>query len=321
MTGDAPPPEGASDVPVVEATRVALPHSPQVTLVRATTRTFPIPSCSLSGDDLHDLRLILLRQAQDSARLQVQSLTRTSGKSEEEFARLCEYVQGLLELTIAVHSADGEWMGGSGTDVLAARPSALNVTRIDFDSAFYHRNQTGQAPLNSFTVSLDFRRTRVMDGLVGSGEELNESVVNVHGQDATWANGVAAELRDFFKRRATRRNWLYHPHCYGVASLIGLPLSFYWVYRIDHWFSPTTHTLPQPLVVAIYVYVVLVFMFVFRITFNLARSAFPKVEGPERERRAAWHQRGLFGALAFALFSTLLIDLLKAVWRLTMRRG
>ena len=227
-------------------------------------------------------------------------------------------MRGLLELTIAVHSADGEWMGGSGTDVLAVRPSPLNVTRIDFDSAFYHRNQTGQAPLNSFTVTLDFRRTHFMDGLVGSGEQENESIVNVHGQDATWANGVATELRDFFQRRATRRGWLFHPHCYTVASLAGLPLSFYWVYRIDHWFSPVTHTMAQPLVVAIYVYIVLVFMFLFRITFNLARRAFPKIEGPERERRSEWHQRGLFGVLALTLLSTLFTDLVRALWHLVV---
>ena len=317
MTSDSVPPPVSDTPPVVlETTHVVAPASAPATLVRGTNRTFLLSSCALTSNDLRDLRILLLRMAQDAANRQVASLTRAVGQSQEDFVGLQNYVRGLLELATTVHGADGDWLGGSGTDVLAERPLPVNMSRIEFDSSFYHRNQTRNAPPNSFTVTLDFRRTAVMESFVAAGSYVNESMVSVSGQDATWVNGVATELRAFFIQRSTERDWLHSPHSYNVASIVGFPLSFLWVYRIDRWFSPLTHALPQPLVVAIYVYIVLLFMFAYRLTFNFARRTFPKIEGPERERGTPWHQRGLLALLTVGILSTALFEALFWLLRL-----
>jgi hypothetical protein len=218
-----------------------------------------------------------------------------------------------------VNGGNGETIGGSGTTILESAQLPVNLARIVFDSAFRFRAQTGQDPLNSFTLTLDFRRTRALEGLLGISEEPNETSVVVNGQNTTWVNGVSTELRDFFNHRTTSRDWLHTPRSYSVAALVGIPLSLYWVYRIDRWFSPSTFAIPDALKVAIYVYIALVIMFIYRVTFNVARRTFPKLEGPERQTRSTWLQRTPLGVLMAGLLSDILFEIGRALLRLLGR--
>jgi hypothetical protein len=254
---------------------------------------------------------MLVVKAREAADRQVAILQRAEGQTQVQFENFVRYARTLLDLVTTVHGADGEWLSGSGTNVLEARPLPRNVARIVFESAFYHRSQTGQAPLNSFTLTLDLRRVRALDGLLGTREDVNESSAWVNGQDATWVNGVATEVRTFLAQHASPRGWLHSPQSYSVAALFGIPLSLYWVYRLDHWFHLSGHV-PEAVAVAVYVYVVLLIMMLYRVTFNVVRRTFPKVEGPTR-RRDTWLQSTVPGLLVLALLSDLLIQAVKAI--------
>jgi hypothetical protein len=289
-------------------------------IARLTTRAFVPPSCSLTEEDLRALNTILVRLAGEAADRQVATLTQAQGQSIEDFNAFVQRVRGLLELAVGVHGANGELIGGPGAHVLQAEHLPRSLVRVVFDSGFQHTNQTGFVPLNNFIVTLDFRRPRVLEGLLGVSEEANESNVTINGQDATWANGAFTELRGFFNERATHRDWLNSPQSYSVAALVGVPLSLYWVYRIDRWFTPSLLPIPDALKVAIYVYIVLVIMFVYRVTFNVARRTFPKLEGPERQTRGMWLQRTPLGVLVAGLLSDILFEIGKALLRLIERQ-
>ena len=63
--------------------------------------------------------------------------------------------------------------------------------------------------------------------------------------------------------------------------------------------------LPDALAVALYVYVVLVVLFLFRITFNYARWAFPKVEINAPRQHVATAHRLAISAVALMIVSAL----------------
>ncbi len=284
-------------------------------LARLVTRTFAPPSCSLNVEDLRELHGRLNRLAGEAADLQVRSLTRLEGQSPEDFDAFIQRLRVSCELVVVVNGANGEAI--AGTSVLDQVP--VNLDRIVFASAFRFRAQAGQDPLNSFTVTLDFRRPRAFQGLLGILEEHNESNIVINGQDTTWVNGVAAELREFFNARSTKRDWLHTPQSYSIAALFGIPLSLYWVYRIDSWLRPSTFLIPEAIKVAVYVYIVLIIMFIYRVTFNVARHTFPVIEGPERETRGIWLQRTPLGVLVAGLLSDILLEAGKVVLRLIGR--
>jgi len=195
----------------------------------------------------------------------------------------------------------------------------VNLAGIVFDSAFRFKAQAGQDPLNSFVLTLDFRRTRAFEGLVGIPEVPNGSIAVVNGQGTTWVNGVFTELRDFFNDRASRRDWLHATQSYSVAALAGILLSLYWVYWIDRWPNLAALAIPEALKVTLYVYIVLIIMSVYRVTFNVARRTFPKLEGPGRHTRNIWLQRTPLGVLVAGLLSNILFEIARALLRLLGR--
>ena len=142
----------------------------------------------------------------------------------------------------------------------------------------------------------------------------NGSAAAVNGQDTTWVNGVFTELQDFFNDRATRRDWLHATQSYSVAAVPGILLSLYWVYWIDRW--PPLAAIPVALKITLYVYIVLIVMAFYRMTFNVARRTFPKLEGPARHTRNIWLQRTPLGVLVAGLLSNILVEIAKALLRL-----
>jgi hypothetical protein len=251
--------------------------------------------------------------AGEAAERQVKALQQMLGETDADFATRVLRVRGLCTLSVGIHGANGELVGGAGFQELPTDQLPLKVVRVLFDSGFLHLNQTGLAPLNTVVVTLDFRRARVLEGLLGVPEQVNESSVTINGGDTTWVNGTFTQLRSFFEERASHRDWLHSPRSYSVAALLGIPLSLYWVYRIDHWFAPSLLPIPEALKVAIYVYIVLLIMFIYRVTFNVVRKTFPKLEGPTRQAGHTWLQNTVPGLLVLALLSDLLIQAVKAI--------
>jgi hypothetical protein len=176
--------------------------------------------------------------------------------------------------------------------------------RIEFDSAFLYRSRFNNLlPNNLFNVIIDLARANVLD--VGAVPTQNASAANISGLDATWANALYDELVVFFRQGRTRRGWLHLARSYdALVILVGFPLSFNIVYRLDRLIKRNV-SLPEALLVALYVYAVLVALLLFRTLFNYARWAFPKLEIDAPRQHAAAVHRIAISTLALIVLGVL----------------
>lgn len=278
----------------------AIPALPPV--VRGTARQLQIPSCLLTPNDLRRLYRTLEQKAAEAADRQVATLTLQAGQTQQQFDALRSQVRTALTLVLRVQTGSGEWVGGTTMDPLTDEQLPSRIVKMEFDSSFLYRSQFHLAPNNAFTVTLDFSRPSVLD--MGNVPVANVSVAVISGLDATWANGLHDELVTFFRERPTRRGWLHFSQSYTLLVIVaGFPLSFDAVYHLAPLMRKAA--LPDPLAVALYVYVVLLVLFLFRITFNYARWAFPKVELNAPRQHVAVVHRVAISAVALMIVSAL----------------
>ena len=278
----------------------AIPVLPPV--VRGTVQQLQIPSCLLTPNDLRRLYRTLEQKAAEAADRQVATLTLQAGQTQEQLDALRNQVRTALTLVLRVQTGSGEWVGGTTVDPLSDEQLPSHIVKIELDSSFLYRSQFHLAPNNTFTVTLDFSRPGILD--MSNVPVANVSVAIISGLDATWAHGLHNELITFFRERPTKRGWLHFSQSHSVlVILVGFPLSFDAVYHLAPLMRKAA--LPDALAVALYVYVVLVVLFLFRITFNYARWAFPKVEINAPRQHVATAHRLAISAVALMIVSAL----------------
>lgn len=280
-------------------------------LARGTIRQFVIPACSLGSEDLRRLHEVLRKRAGDVKAFQVGSLQRQPGQSDEQFQAFKDQVSALLDLLVKVDSGTGDWVAGTGADVLSDKELPDFITSVTYDSAFLFRGQMKTEPQNSFIVFLDFSRTQILDLTnLALGPEQNKSMVRVAGVDSTWVKAVNDDLRNFFNLRKNLRGWIHSRFSYdAVLWLVGFPADVECVYRIDR--ALKLNQLPSSVSVLLYVLVFLLLLIVFRVLFNYTKWVFPKVEGPGRRAWPTFHR-----AFVVLIGATLVSIVITAILRI-----
>jgi len=217
-------------------------------------------------------------------------------------------VRQALSLMVRLQTSNGEWINGTTIDLLSDEQLPDGLVRIEFDSAFLYRSRFNNlVPNNSFTLTVDLARPPVLE----MNPQQNGSVAIIFGLDTTWTNALHDELAAFFRQRRTRRGWLHSPRSYdALVILVGFPLSFEIVYRLDRLIR-TKATIPEALSVALYVYIVLVVLFLFRTLFNYARWAFPKLEVDAPRQHIGAAHRVAISTLALMVLAVLVKASLK----------
>jgi hypothetical protein len=281
------------------------PRAPLLaTVMRGTTRQFVLPSCLVKPSDLRRIFRLLEQKAFQAADRQVATLALQPGQTQAQLDELTAAVREALALVVRLQTGS-EWINGSTIDLLSDEQLPDGIVRIEFDSAFLYRSRFNNlVPNNFFTVTLDLFRPNVLD--LSNPPTQNASVANIGGLDATWANALHDELVAFFRQGRTKRGWLHLPRSYDVlVILVGFPLSFDIVYHLDRL---TEHVAPlrEALSVALYVYAVLLVLFLFRILFNYARWAFPKMEIDAPRQHAGAAHRVAISTVSLIILSALL---------------
>lgn len=303
--------------PSVGQTTAAPIAQPAPFLYRGTAKKLPVPSAMLEPRDLRKLYELLAQKSTEAAELQAASLTLQAGQTVQQLDNLKKEVRQILaQLIVRIRTATGDWIGGSTPDPLQDDKLPDGVTQIEFDSGALYQTTFKATPNNSFLVLLDFTRPSILD--MGSQPTANASAANITANDSNWANGLSGELQTFFRQTPTKRGWLHTTRSYdALLLLLGFPLSFYIVYHLDRVVRHHV-LLPEALAVAMYVWLVVVVFFFFRILFNYARWAFPKMEldAPRQHRRAVAHRLTVSGVTAMILGA-----LVKAALKLFLGMG
>lgn len=279
--------------------------------MRGVARRLEIPSCLLSLNDLRKLFRLLEQKAQEAADRQVAVLTLQPGQTPAQLHELQTSVRTAMALVLRLQT-NSEWINGTPMELLDDDKLPDGLLRIEFDSAFMYRARFNNlVPNNAFTIILDLGRTSVSD--MQATPQQNTSAASISGVDTTWANAVYDEVVGFFRQRRSKRGWLHLPRSYDLLLfLVGFPFSLDVVYHLDRVIRRVAE-LPQALSVALYVYVVLLVLLFFRISFNYARWAFPKVEIDAPRQHIAVGHRIAISSLALMVISVLVEAALKLV--------
>jgi len=264
---------------------------------------------------LRKLYGILQRRANEASAYEVGTLIQQVGQTEEQFTQVKENARMLLKLAATVYSSAGDWIGNTTGEALSDSNLPDSITRIVYDSAFLFRAQLKVEPQNSLTVVLDFSRTRILDLTnLSMVPDPNNSSVRISGVNDAWVKATHDDLLLFFRERKTPRGWLYFQFTYDLLVLfVGLPAALAAVYRIGRWTKPK-FDLPLSVAAPLYVMLFLQCMLVFRVVFNYAKWAFPKVEGPSRRTWPAFHKvvLGIAGASIISLIVETIVRILAA---------
>lgn len=267
------------------------PTQPPFSVAKGISRQFPIPACSLKGEDLRRLFKILEKRAQEAAAYSLGVLQQQPGQTEEQFKQLKENLSALLKLVVIVNSTSGEWTASSSEESLSDASLPDSISSVVLDSAFLFRGQLKVEPQNSFKVVVDFSRTHILDltNLWFAGGADGSSVA-ISGTNDVWVKAVHDDLQHFFRERSTLRGWLYSRYTYdALLWLLGIPMALAGVYRVDKWVKLDLN-LPASLHVLLYVVLFMLFLLIFRFVFNYAKWAFPKIETPNMRGWPAMHR-------------------------------
>jgi hypothetical protein len=280
-------------------------------VMRGTTRQLILPSCLLKPNDLRRIYRLLEPKALEAAERQVAALALQPGQTQAQLDELKAMVRDALVLVIKLQTGS-EWINGTTVDLLNDEQLPDGLVKVEFDSAFLYRSRFNNlVPNNSFNVTIDLVRPGILDFSNPPAE--NTSAVSILGLDATWANAVYDELTAFFRQRGTRRSWLHSRRSYDSLVIpIGFPLSFDIVYHLDRLIRRVA-MLPEALSIASYVYAVLLVLFGFRILFNYARWAFPKLEIDAPRQHVAVGHRVAISTLALIVLGALVKAALRLV--------
>lgn len=265
---------------------MATPPALKQTTARTLNRTLSLPSCKLTTEDLQRLFCKLQNKAREAADFQIAQLKKIAEQQgiQDDFPNHESQLRGWLELVVTVFEEGGEQTAGTSRDCLSDSSLPDNIVGITFQSDALYRNQLKGIPGNNFLVTLDFRRTPLLDMTVLSSEpSQNASVATISGENETWVNAISHELETFFKNKKKRvRDFLHSRFTYDfLVMVLGFPASFSVLYQAGPYLDPS-ETLPVALSVALYVYLVLVALFLFRLLFNYFKWVFPNVEAPSK---------------------------------------
>ncbi len=270
-------------------------------------------SCSLSKDDLRRFLAILQERANSSADIEVGNFKQLD-QTDEVFEDNKKLLREGFNLRITVTGQNGQELYGLVNEVLDSPNYPESLKNVYIDSETFLKGAYNYVPRNAFSVFFDFSRPDIFDFTIFPSQPTpNETSVRVVGSDATWANGLFHEIRQFLSEHRSSAPWLHRHSIYdGLLWLVGYPFAFWACFKLTP-FMPGTGESGPFLNAALYVYIALVVLVGLRALFHYARWVFPIAEYKSSKSGSTGHKTVLVG-LTLGIFGSFLYDLLKSVF-------
>jgi len=265
-------------------------------------------------DDLRKLFLDLDAYTREVTGAQIDTLQPAPGVTLGDFTRFKSQAKAEAGLTMYAHGRDGELVTLHGVDTITREILPDALVNITFDSAARFRATVGYEPLNKFSLILDFREPPSF-AYYNPWDQPTPSLSNfmISGNDRTWVGGVSEKVLSFLRGRKRRRLWLHGATAFNFLNwLIGLPASFWLIYRLDNVTTRLVSGLPPVIRSAFYIYLFLVALFAFRVLIYFLRRVFPLTE-LEGSRSKAVRATGY--TIVVGLLSAFIYAVLKAAFK------
>jgi len=274
-----------------------------------------VVTCSLNKDELHRLVQLLQERANTAAEHEVAKFEQRQ-QTDEEYAANIQTLSESFSLRVTVVGANGQELYGTIDEVFNSPNFPEQVKSFYVNSDAILKAAHNYYPRNSFEVFLDFSKPEVFDfSFLPSQRTPNESNFIVQGYEATWANGVFNEIRNFIKEKSAPLYFIHKHSIYDILLwILGFPFAFWVAYRCSGWIDVELKDLSVFVRNALYIYVAVAALVIFRIIFHYMRWIFPILEYRASTNKAIAH-RALLAALGIGIFGSFLYDLIKLIFQ------
>ncbi len=276
-------------------------------------QSMKVSSLTLDKEDLLSFCKILQERARAAGELEIAKYQR-SEISDEQYQINIETLRSGFELRVAIAGKNGENIWGTIDEVFASPNFPSDVRSLFIDSASSLKISHNYYVRNDFVIFLDFNKPRIVDfTLLPSQETPNESNVKVRGYDATWVNGVFAEIRTFIESKSSSLSIVHKHSIYDILLwFIGFPLGFWVCYKLERHIESIFSNTSKFLVSALYLYCFIGVLFLFRFWFHYLRWVSPLVEFRAKNSVIVMH-RLIISTIALSVLSSFIYDIIKSI--------
>ena len=283
---------------------------------RSNQKKTQMPSCLFDLEYFQKLYNKLVVISNDGARHENDNYVILPDQTVEEFEKVKKDTYEFYKVSIIIFGSKGEQILSHNENIFEIKNIPDEITQIIFDNSLTYRNKFQQNPQNNFRIIYDFLKPSIFDFGSKPSININNSQIEIFGQNEMWVNGVYEIINSSFSERKTNRSWLYAKNIYEIFMLTFIfPLSFLYLQRLSDFFNIPYLNLPPVIEVGLYIYIFILFLWIIRIIFNYSRWLFPYIElkyGVKRTMLA--HRLFLFGLLttiAYSIISSILKLLIK----------
>lgn len=271
-----------------------------------------IRSFSTNQGELRKLLEVLQERAFAAADIEERHLNRREGQTDEQYEQAKKDLRAGFRFFVTVSGTDGRKLSGTIEDVFDSPNFPENVKDLFLDSATPLRTRYNYYPRNKIVLFIDFGRPAVLNfTILPSQETMNESNIEVSGNDVTWVNGVFQEAVDYISKYPAAASWLHRHTVYDIIVwLLGLPLSFWACAKLSSFIETGFFEHSSFLSAALYVYVFFISLSLLRVAFHYARWIWPLTEYRSSRNKSLKH-KAVFAAICSSMGLRLLYDALK----------
>ena len=275
--------------------------------------TRQIRSFSASKENLQKLLQILQERCSTAADIELEHFEQIN-QTNEAYEEDKKILKESFQLKVLVDGTDGQQLYGSVSEIFDSPnfPDELQSILVNSDTTL--RLSYNYYPRDSLKLFLDFSKPQVLNfSLLPSQATPNESNISVTGYDSTWVHGVFNEFNTFVNKYPSQFTWIHKHSVYDLLVwVIGLPLSFWIVYRLSDILNKLFSNFSVFVQSASYVYVFIATLIGFRLLFHYARWVWPLVEYCSIKNKALKHRIAL-GVISLTIVSTFIYDLVKSI--------
>ena len=279
--------------------------------LQVTKKTTPLRAVSVDVRDLRRIVERLLQHVNEERDRQTAELLNDGGPYDDlERAQVKNRAEQAFQITVTITGRDGEILFGYGTDPFDSLnlPEPIASVFITNHTAF--QGVTGQNPVNSFSLSLDFSTPPLVDSNNPvSSPTPNFSELTVEGNRESWVASVQEAVMGILGRKSNGRGLLHAAFVYDVGlMLMGFPFAIFVCWRATRIVEANLGIHSSFLSVAAYIYIAVFVLAAYRGLFGYMKWAFPTVELTDGDNRAKIHRRYWIGIIV-SLIGTAVYDL------------
>jgi len=271
-----------------------------------------IRSFSTDRDELRKLLEVVQERVYAAADIEERHLNRLEGQTDEQYEQAKKDLRAGFRLFVTLSGTDGRELCGTIEDIFDSPNFPESVKDLFLDSTTALRTRYNYCPRNKVVLLIDFERPGVIDfTMLPSQETINESKIEVSGNDVTWVNGVFQEAVDYISKHPAAATWLHRHTVYDIiVLLLGLPLSFWVCSKVSSSIETALSGHSVFLRAALYVYVFFISLSLLRVAFHYARWIWPLTEYRSSKNKSLKHKTA-FVAICSSVGLSLLYDVLK----------